>query len=79
MEVDWKTNSPGMTPIVMVNDLRNAEAHENLENIMAAITTLDFDTALLNEGYGAALDHVFQRCAETLVLVNDQLGKLLSD
>ncbi|TCP87934.1 hypothetical protein C8J31_104323 [Rhizobium sp. PP-CC-2G-626] len=64
-----------MTPIVMVNDLRNAEAHESLENIMA----LDFDTGLLNEGYGAALDHVFRRCAETLRLLSDQLGELLSD
>lgn len=78
-EVDWKVNNPGMTPIVVVNDLRNAEAHENFENIMAAITALDFDTALLNEGYGTALDHVFRRCAETLRLLSDQLGRLLSD
>lgn len=78
-EVDWKANNPDMTPIVMVNELRNAEAHENLENIMEAIAALDIDTAFLNEGYGAALDHVFHRCAETLQLVSDQLRGLLAD
>lgn len=78
-DADWLAQNPRIAAIILVNDLRNAEAHENLQDIMTAIAALDYDTALLNDGYGGALDHVFSRCDNALRLICEQLKAVLGD
>lgn len=77
-DADWLAQNPGVAAIMLVNDLRNAEAHDNLQQIMAAIAALGYDTALLNQGYGGALDHVFSRCDGALRLICEQLRAVLA-
>ncbi|TIL47987.1 hypothetical protein [Mesorhizobium sp.] len=76
-EVDWRADNPAWVPLLKLNRLRNAEAHEDFGEMRAALEVMGFDTALLNGGYGLALDYVFDKCAEALSTLNCELRKLL--
>ncbi len=76
-DVDWRAQNATLSAIFHLNDLRNAEAHENFEDVRQSLEAMDFDTALLNGGYGLALDHVFDTCAEALEAVAEAIAKLV--
>lgn len=76
-EVDWRAPNSTLAVIFQLNDLRNAEAHESFEDVRQSLEAMDFDTALLNDGYGLALDHVFDRCADALEAVGAVLTRVL--
>ncbi len=78
-ELDWRKQNPSMAAIFQLNDLRNAEAHENFDKVRRALEALGFDTALLNEGYGLALDLVFDRCADVFETFCTELGRVLAE
>lgn len=75
--VDWRARNATLGAIFQLNDLRNAEAHENFEDVRQSLEAMGFDTALLNGGYGSALDHVFDSCAEALEALAKAIAKLL--
>jgi hypothetical protein len=75
--VDWLARNATLRAIFQLNDLRNAEAHENFEEVRQSLEEMGFDTALLNGGYGSALDYVFDSCAEALEALARAMAELL--
>ena len=76
-QTDLSQRNESVAPLFILNDLRLADAHhagEALEHLEA----LGFDTARVNEGYGRALDHVFDRVIEAFTYINSQLSDLLT-
>jgi hypothetical protein len=78
-EIDWRIANLEMAPLFQLNDLRNAEAHENFEEVRQPLEAMGFDTALLNGGYGLALDYVFDRIAAVLETICNEIDRALED
>ena len=58
------------------NDLRIADAHD-AGGVLEGLEALGFDTAAVNQGYGRALDHVFDGVIEGFAYLNSELRELL--
>ena len=73
----WRDRSEAMAPLFLNNDLRIADTHETVEQCLATLQRLGFDTANVNAGYGRALDFVMDGVINALETVAVALGKLL--
>lgn len=73
--IDWKQRSRIVAPIFITNDLRNADAHESVKQCIDALERIGFDHANLSDGYGLALDYVFDRVVESLATLNSNMEK----
>ncbi|MBK6747039.1 hypothetical protein [Ottowia sp.] len=73
----WRDRSEAMAPLFLNNDLRIADAHETVEQCLATLQRLGFDTANVNAGYGRALDFVIDGVIDALETVATAIGKLL--
>ena len=60
------------------DDLRIADAHEAVENCLATLQQLGFDTANVNAGYGRALDFVVDGVIRALSAVGSSINALLA-
>lgn len=65
-----------MAPLFLNNDLRIADAHE-AGDALRTLQNLDFDTASLNQGYGRALDFVFDGVVGTFKAANRPIERPL--
>lgn len=68
--VDWQQTNPKLAPLFINNDLRNAEAHEAVGKSLDALERLGFDTSSVNDGYGRALDFLFDGVIEAISTIN---------
>jgi len=75
--VDWKQANPGMAPLFINNDLRNAEAHEAVGKSLQALEKLGLDTATLSNGYGKALDLLLDQIICTFTRLNEHISNVL--
>ena len=57
-------------------ELRKADAHDT-GDVLKHLTDLGFDAAALNQGYGRALDHVFDGVISVFSHLNAELAKLM--
>lgn len=73
----WRDRSEALAPLFLNNDLRIADAHEAVEQCLATLQRLGFDTANVNAGYGRALDFVMDGVIDALETVAAAIGKLL--
>lgn len=73
----WRDRNEAMAPLFLNNDLRIADAHETVEQCLATLQRLGFDTANVNAGYGRALDFVMDGVIDALETVTAAIGKLL--
>ena len=73
---DWSANNHNIAPLFIINDLRISDAHD-VDKVLEHLDNLDFDVARLNQGYGYALDHVFDRFIDAFAHLNDQVKSLL--
>ena len=73
---DLKDRNPDLAALFVNNDLRIADAHD-AGGVLTGLEALGFDTAALNQGYGRALDHVFDGVIEGFAHLNSELRKLL--
>lgn len=73
----WRDRSEAMAFLFLNNDLRIADAHETVEQCLATLQRLGFDTANVNAGYGRALDFVMDGVIGALETVATAIGKLL--
>ena len=73
----WKEQNDAMTPLFLNNELRNADAHDKPGKIVRILENLDVDTASLNDGYGRALDAVYDGVIDAFFVLNEELAKLL--
>jgi hypothetical protein len=73
---DLIKRNPAFAALFVNNDLRIADAHD-VGGVLGELEALGFDTAAVNEGYGRALDHVFDGVIEGFAYLNCELRKLL--
>ena len=73
---DLKKRSTALSPLFINHDLRIADAHHAGE-ALALLEKLGFDIANVNQGYGRALDHVFDGVIGAFAHVNRQLCSIL--
>ena len=74
---DLTTENGALATLFVNNDLRIADAHD-AGDVFRSLETLGFDTAALNQGYGPALDHVFDGLIDAFSHLNTELADLLS-
>lgn len=70
------TRNAALAALFVNNDLRIADAHD-AGGVLKRLESLGFDTAAVNQGYGRALDHVFDGVIAALKHFNDELRSLL--
>ncbi|MBB3933351.1 hypothetical protein GGR25_004424 [Kaistia hirudinis] len=74
--VDLTTRNTALAALFVNNELRIADAHD-AGGVLKGLEFLGFDTAAVNQGYGRALDHVFNGVIDGLKHFNGQLQSLL--
>ena len=77
INIDILVSQKAMAPLFVNNDLRNADAHAITQTVQTCLTSLDFDVALLNDGYGLATDFMFDQITETLKIFASQCEQIL--
>ncbi len=73
---DLTTQNDALVALFVNNDLRIADAHD-AGDVLKSLEMLGFDAAALNQGYGRALDRVFDGVIEVFSHLNTELVKLL--
>lgn len=74
----WAEKNDRMAPLFLTNDLRIADAHESFGRALATLQALGFDTATVNQGYGKALDFVFDGVIGAFAAVNGSIERLVA-
>ncbi len=73
----WEERNDTMAPLFLNNDLRIADAHDKPGEIVRILEKLGVETASLNDGYGRALDAVYDGVINVFLALNKELVKLL--
>jgi hypothetical protein len=73
---DLTERNPALAPLFINNELRIADAHD-AGGVLAALESIGFDVAALNEGYGRALDTIFDEVISAFAYLNGQLEALI--
>ncbi|SFQ34225.1 hypothetical protein SAMN03159339_6856 [Variovorax sp. 770b2] len=73
----WSARNPQLAPLFLNNDLRIADAHEAFGSCIATLQDMGFETASLNQGYGRALDFVFDGVIASFEAMNGPLRRIL--
>ncbi len=73
---DLTARNPAVSPLFVNNELRIADAH-GAGDVRQALVAFGFDIAALQEGYGRALDHVFDGVIDAFSRINAELSALL--
>lgn len=76
--IDIKASNPDLSSFFINNDLRNAESHEMVEECLFHLERGGFDIASVSDGYGKALDFIFDSIINSFSLINNNLNVLLS-
>ena len=74
---DLTTQNSALATLFVTNEFRIADAH-GTGGVLRGLETLGFDTAALNQGYGRALDHVFDGVINAFSHLNTELAELLN-
>ncbi|EWS61732.1 hypothetical protein Y694_00518 [Methylibium sp. T29-B] len=75
---DWNRRNERLAALFLNNDLRVAEAHDAVGEALQTLQAMGFDTASLNQGYGRALDFVFDAVIDAFAAINQPLRKVLT-
>lgn len=73
---DLACRNPNIAALFVNNDLRISDAHD-AGSVLTHLESLGFDIATVNQGYGSALDHVFDSVINGFSHLNTQLEHLL--
>ena len=73
---DLTARNSAISPLFVNNDLRIADAH-GAGGVPQSLVALGFDIAALQEGYGRAMDHVFDEVIGAFSHINAELSALL--
>ena len=74
---DISSQNSALTSLFVNHELRIADAHD-AGGVLRNLEKLGFDAAALNQGYGRALDHVFDRVINAFAHLNTELVQLLN-
>jgi len=75
---NWEKINSSLAALFINNDLRQADAHEKIGQCVIALENLGLDSSQLSDGYGSALDFVFDEVIKSLQEINVSLSKLLT-
>ena len=73
----WNEQNDAMAPLFLNNELRIADAHDKPDEIVRILEDLGVDAASLNDGYGRALDYVYDSVISAFLALNNELITLL--
>jgi hypothetical protein len=76
VEDDLTAMNDRLAALFINNDLRIADAHD-AGNVLASLERLSFDVAGINQGYGRALDHLFDGVISSFAHINRQISDLI--
>jgi len=76
--IDWRARSDAMSALFVNYDLRVADAHDVAGKWRARLEALGFDTAQLNDGYGRALDFMFDEVIASIRVLNQSLRAVVA-
>lgn len=68
--IDYAKRNKALAPLFILNDLRNADAHESVHKCILAIEALGFDHAQLRDGYGLVLDYILDKTINSIAYIN---------
>jgi hypothetical protein len=74
----WEARNQRMAALFLNNDLRIADAHDAVGQCINTLQDMGFDTAGLHDGYGRALDFVFDGVIEAFSAINRPIRRILS-
>ena len=74
---DWREKNDVLASLFLNNDLRIADAHETVADCLRTLQNRGFDVARVNQGYGKALDFVFDGVITAFQTLNSELTALL--
>lgn len=74
----WNEQNDSMVFLFLNNELRVADAHDKPGEVVRILESLGVDTASLNDGYGHALDTVYDGVIDTFLILNNELVELLN-
>ncbi|MCW8206847.1 hypothetical protein D8B24_07250 [Verminephrobacter aporrectodeae subsp. tuberculatae] len=74
---DWNADNSALAALFLNSDLRNADAHNVQKKCLQILEKMGFDIALVNSGYGRALDFVFDGVIGSLKTINTSMEKFL--
>ncbi|WP_197676953.1 hypothetical protein [Pseudomonas mucidolens] len=74
--VDWSDRNESMASLFLNNDLRIADAHEDVDRCLATLQELGFDTVNVHAGYGRALDFILDGVINALGVMASAIEKL---
>ncbi|MCW8163979.1 hypothetical protein D8B22_06005 [Verminephrobacter aporrectodeae subsp. tuberculatae] len=74
---DWDAKNSALAALFLNSDLRNADAHDASKKCLQILEKMGFDIALVNSGYGHALDFVFDGVIGSLKTINTSMEKFL--
>ncbi len=74
---DWSRRNERLAALFLNNDLRVAEAHDAIGEALQTLQAMGFDTASVNQGYGRALDFVFDAVIDAVAAINQPLRRVL--
>ncbi|MBS0350475.1 MAG: hypothetical protein JSR33_04670, partial [Proteobacteria bacterium] len=60
-QINWKQENPSLSALFINNDIRQVDAHIKINEEIKALERLGFDSAQLYDGYGKALDFMFDK------------------
>lgn len=73
----WASDNERMAPLFLNNDLRIADAHDAVGKALTALRRLGFDTASVSQGYGRALDFIFDGVIGAFEAINRPIRRVL--
>ena len=76
---DWNERNKAVAALFLNNDLRITDAHETMDDCMATLESLGFDTANVDTGYGKALDFIFDGVIESFDKVATEIETLIKN
>lgn len=78
-ELKWSEENPSTLGLFILNNLRQIDAHDKSENPLDKMEKLGFDRSICRQGYGKALDFMYDRIIDSLQDFNQCCENLLRD
>ena len=74
---DWSARNSNLAALFINNDLRQSYAHEKIGKTVEILEQIGFDSKKVNNGYGAALDFIFDEVIIAIKLINSNVINIL--
>lgn len=77
--IEWERKNDGMKFLYNLNELRLIDAHLKRDDPLIILQALGFDRAQINNGYGVALDYVFDGVIDEIGGIVKNISKVVNN